>query len=272
MPSFTDPFWFWYIIHHAIPCSAVVLSIHRLDGHRASPLMLKSLRFCSEGKIDAYHSLQESNFIFDFSESEYGDDSTISREWTRVPISILEFDDNNLQTTAQDDALEVEDEVVCCKLQQWANHSKSEDVESCNTSLQSASEMEDGAFSPESREPFTIYECDEKFEDDQQDYEPLGANSPEAPQLSPVYQSHLDFDNGQQSDEPLEPESPEPQHSSPSNLNPPSQSLTMTKRMMSHLDQTALNLDDSFYYINSTQHCTTHHNQLRKWRLSALDH
>lgn len=153
-----------------------------------------------------------SNFTSDFweSESEYGEDSTISRESTPLPASISEFEDNRIHSTAQNDDSELEDEATRCKPQQWTDHSESKNAEIRTSLQQSASGVDDEAFSPEPRELYTIYEWDEEFEDDQQDDEPLEANSPEPEQLSPVHQSLPEFDDDQQDDEPLKAEIPEP--------------------------------------------------------------
>lgn len=112
-------------------------SVCRLDGYRASPLVLISLRFCREGEVDAYTFPQEeekSNFItWEFSEEleeeDYGEGdnsktiisqesipslaiSIISQE--SIPllaISISEFEDeDDIHTiTSQNDTLELED-------------------------------------------------------------------------------------------------------------------------------------------------------------------
>ena len=57
-------------------------SNRRLDGHRSTPLVLKSLHYCKEEDIDAYNFPHESDLILDFSDSEsdYGADSTIAVE------------------------------------------------------------------------------------------------------------------------------------------------------------------------------------------------
>lgn len=57
-------------------------SIRRLDVHRYTPLVLKSLHSCKEEDIDAYNFPQESDLTFDFSDSEsdYGADSTTALE------------------------------------------------------------------------------------------------------------------------------------------------------------------------------------------------
>ena len=182
-------------------------SIRRLDGYRSSPLVLKTLRFCSEGEVDAYHFPQESSFTLDFSESEYGEDSTISREWTPLPTSSSDVEDNEIDPTTQGDD---SDEVDRGKPQQWIDYSESEDSPICTSHQQSASDVDDEAFGPEPRELFTIYECDEELEDDQHNDEPAETNSPEPHQISPVHQSQLELDNDQQNDELLKAESPEP--------------------------------------------------------------
>ncbi len=81
--------------------------------------------------------------------------------------------------------------------------------------------MDDEAFSPEPRELYTIYECDEQFEGDQQDDEPFEANRPEAQQLSSVHQSLPEFDNDNQDGEPLRQKAQNLDFSSPSDMNSP---------------------------------------------------
>ena len=81
---------------------------------------------------------------------------------------------------------------------------ETEDVKICTSPQQS---LDDEAFSPESRELFTINECDEEVEVAQSNDEP---DSPEPQQLSPIHQSYLEFGNDQQDHESLEGESPEP--------------------------------------------------------------
>lgn len=56
-------------------------SIRKLEVHRYTPLVLKSLHSCKED-IDAYNFPQESDLTFDFSDSEsdYGADSTTALE------------------------------------------------------------------------------------------------------------------------------------------------------------------------------------------------
>lgn len=186
--------------------------------------MLKSLHFAKEKDIHADNFPEELSSTPEFSESEAGEDSAISREWATLP----EFEDSEIQTTIHDDASILEDDVLYGKPQQWTKYSESGDVENCTTPQQSASDLEDKALSPEllqlspvhqihreiddenpddeslnaespdSRELFTIYECDEGFDDDQQDDEPLKVNSPEPLQLSPMNQSHTDLDDDQQ--------------------------------------------------------------------------
>ena len=191
--------------------------------------MLKSLRFCSEGEVDAYHFPQEekSEFItWGFSEEseKYGEEgsSTISRETTPLPaISTSEFEgDNDIHTTTpQNDASESDDAVHRRKPEQWTDYSKSEDVEVCTSPEQSVSDVDDEesasdvvdeASSPEPQEFSTIYECDQEFEDGQQDDEPREADSDEPQQISPLHESHTEFDD-QQDDEPLEADGPKPQ-------------------------------------------------------------
>lgn len=185
-------------------------SIRRLDGYRSSPLVLRSLRFCSEGEIDAYYFPLESDITVDFLKSEHGTDGTISRESTPLPISISEFVDTEIHTATQDDESELEDETDSGKPQQWTDYPESEDFETCSSPQHSALDVDDEAFSPEPREFFTIYECNEELEDDQHNDEPAETISPEPQKISPVYQSHLEFDNGQENDELLEAESPGP--------------------------------------------------------------
>lgn len=124
-------------------------SIRRLDGHRSSPLLLKSLRFWSEGEIDAYHFPQESSFTWDILESGDGEDSTISRESTPVLTSNSEL----------------ENEADRWKPQQWTDLSESESVEICTSHQLSALNVDDEASSPEPREPFTVYKCDEEVDE-----------------------------------------------------------------------------------------------------------
>lgn len=126
-------------------------SIRRLDGHRATPLVIKSLHFSKNEDIDAYNFPPEVDSAEDFSESEYGADSTISREWTLSPKSISELEDNDIQITNHNanhnDASELEDEIVHCKPQQWTEYPKSENVEVCTTPLQqSASDVDEETF------------------------------------------------------------------------------------------------------------------------------
>ena len=191
--------------------------------------MLKSLRFCSEGEVDAYHFPQEekSNFItrgFSEEPKKYGEDgsSTISRESTPLPTistSIFEGDDDIHTTTPQNDASGSDDEAVHRrKPEQWTDYSKSGDVEVCTSPEQSvsdvddeesASDVADEASSPEPQELSTIYECDDEFEDGQQDDEPREADSDGPQQLSPFHESHTEFD--EQDEEPVEADGPESQ-------------------------------------------------------------
>lgn len=193
-------------------------------------MVLKSLRFCSEGEVDAYNFPQEekSKFItWGFSEEseEYDEEgsSTISQESTLLPaISTSEFEsDDDIHTTLpQNDDSESDDESVHRhKPEQWIDYSKPEDVEVCTgreksvsdvDDEESASDVVDEASSPEPQELSTIYECDQEFEDGQQDDEPREADSDKPQQLSPLHESHTEFDD-QQDDVPLEADSPEPQ-------------------------------------------------------------
>lgn len=212
-------------------------SIRRLDGHRSSPLLLKSLRFCSEGEIDAYHFPQESDYNFDFSESEDGEDSTSAQESLALPTFIIVFEDNAIHPTAEEEYSELEDEADGRKSLHWTDYSKFEDVEVCTSPQLSASDVDDGVSSPEPQQPFDIYECDDdelleennlepqqlstdyqshlEVDTDQQDDESLGADSPEPRELSAIYEWDEEFDDGQQDDEPLVANSPEPQQLSP---------------------------------------------------------
>lgn len=171
----------------------------------------------------------------DFSESDAGEDSVISREWTPLP----EFEDSEIQTTIHDDASELEDDLLCGKPQLWTEHFESGDFENCAIPQQSASDFENeaaslelgqvssvhqirreiddenpddespNADSPESRELSIIHECDEEFDDDQQDDEPLKANSPQPLQFFPMNQYHTDYDDDQQDSGSLQIENPE---------------------------------------------------------------
>lgn len=204
--------------------------------------MLKSLHFAKEKDIHAYNFPQGLSSTPDFSESEAGEDSAISREWTPLP----DFEDSEIQTTFHDDASILEDDVLHGKPQQWTEYSESGDAENCTTPQRSASDLEDKALSselrqlspvhqirreiddeipddeslnadsPESRELFTIYECDERFDDDQQDDKPMKANSPEPLQLSPMNPYHTDFDDDQQDSGSPQIESPESRQFFPS--------------------------------------------------------
>lgn len=82
-------------------------------------------------------------------------------------------------------------------------------------------DADDEALSPEPRELYTIYECDEQFEVGQQDDEPLEANRPEAQQLSSVHQSLPEFDNDNQDSEPLRQKAQNLDFSYPSDMNSP---------------------------------------------------
>lgn len=173
---------------------------------------LKSLNFCSDGEVDTskFPLDRESNLTSDCSESEYGEDSTIFRESTPSLKSISEFEDTAIHTATQDDDSQSEDEkAVRDKPPQWIDYLESEDIEVCNSPQRSASDVDEEEFNPELRELYTIYECNEEFENDQNDDEPLEANTPEPQQLSPVHQSLPEFDDDEKDDEPLEAGSPE---------------------------------------------------------------
>ena len=221
-------------------------SIRRLDGHRATPLVIRSLHFAKDEDIDAYNFPPEVDSAEDFSESEYGADSTISREWTLSPKSISELEDNDIHIANQKDASELEDEIVRCKPQQWTEYPKSENVEVCTTPLQqSASDVDEEIFSPETQplsalhqfcsesdndlkddvplkannpkpRPFScVHQSHPEPNDDLKDDEPLEANYAEPRPFSRVYQSHPESDDGQKDDEPIEANNPEPQPFSP---------------------------------------------------------
>ena len=186
-------------------------SIRRLDDHRATPLVLKSLHFSKDEDIDAYNFPPELDFTEDFSESEYGADSTISREWTLSPKSISEFEDDDIHINKHNDASEMgddiglEDEVVRCKPQQWTEYPKSEDFEVCTTPLQqSASDVDDEAFGPEPRPLYPLHQSHPESDDDLKDDEPLEANNPEPQPSSRVHQSHPESGDDLKDDEPLE--------------------------------------------------------------------
>lgn len=128
--------------------------------------MLNSLRFCSQGQVDAYHFPQEgkSNFIItrEFSEEyDEGDSSIIiSREWTSpllaTSISEFEYDDNIYTTTSQNDVEGWEGEAVHRhKPERWVDYSESEDVGFFTSPQQS---VEDEAFCPERQELSSINE------------------------------------------------------------------------------------------------------------------
>lgn len=196
--------------------------------------MLKSLRFCSEGGVEAYHFPQEEKLnviawgFFEKSEERGEQDSTIlSRESTALLArSISEFEDDIRTTTPRNDAPEWGDEAVHRrKSEQWNDYTESEDVEICISPEQSvsdvddedsASEVDDGVSSPESQELSTTYERDKEFEDDQQNNEPGEADSPEPKKLSPFHESHAECDD-EQDCEPLEIDGTEPRRLS--NLN-----------------------------------------------------
>lgn len=155
-------------------------------------MVLKSLRFCNEGEVDAYHFPQESSFTLDLSESEYGEDNTIAPELNPLPTSVSEFEDSEIDITTQEDDLKLEDEADGGKLERWTDYSEPEDVKICTSPQQSISALDDEAFSAESPELFTINECDEEVENAQSNDEP---DRPEPQQLSPIHQSYLEFDN-----------------------------------------------------------------------------
>ena len=200
-------------------------SIRRLDGHRSTPLVLKSLRFSKEEDIDAYNFPQESDLALDCSdsESECGADSTISRESTPLPASISEFDDDEIHNNSQNDASELEDEAFRCKPQQWIDHSESEDVPSCTPPQQSSSDVDGEALSPEPREPSSIYErgdvpscappqqTSSDVDDEAASPEPREPSSiyerGDVPSCTPPQQSSSDVDDEAVSPEPREPSS-----------------------------------------------------------------
>ena len=152
----------------------------------------------------------------DFSESEYGADSTISREWTLSPKSISELEDNDINITNYNDASELEDEVVRCKPQQWAEYPKSENVEVCTTSLQqSASDVDEETFSPETQPLSPLDQFRSESDNDLKDDEPLKANNHETRRretrpFSGVHQSHPEPNDDLKDDGPLEANNPEP--------------------------------------------------------------
>lgn len=181
---------------------------------------MNSLSVDSEGEVDADHCAKESNLTLELSKSDYSDDRNNSREPTPSPRAILEYEDRDTDSTPQDEDLESEDETDRGKPEQWTSYSESENIEFCSSPEQSDSDVEE-AFSHEPRELFTIYECDEDVEDDQQYDEPAEANSPESQQLSPLHQSHLEFCSDHRNDEPFEAESPEPRRLSQFRLESP---------------------------------------------------
>lgn len=181
-------------------------------------MVLKSLHFSKEKNIDAYNFPIGSDFPADFSESEYGEDSIISRESTLSPTSISELEDSDIHTTTQiyssklEDKAEWEDEVVRCKPEKWNEYPESEGFEVCITPLpQSASDEDDKASTPEPRILSPAHQFYREFSDDQKDDEPLEANSPELQTFSPLHQSSPESDDDLKDDEPLEETSSEPQ-------------------------------------------------------------
>lgn len=197
--------------------------------------MLKSLHFAKDKDIHAYNFPQDLGSTSDFSKSDDGEDRVISREWT----PLLEFEDSEIQITTHDDASELEEDLLCGKVQQWIEHSESGDFENCAIPQQSASDLENeiaslelGQVSPahqihreiedenpddeplnadssESRELSIIHECDEELDEEQQDDEPPKANSPKPLQFSPMNRYHPDFDGDQQDCGSLQIENPE---------------------------------------------------------------
>lgn len=97
-------------------------SIRILDGHRSTPLALKSPRFSEEDDIDAYSFPQESDFPSDFTESEYSEDSIISRASRPLATFISEFGHRDIRNTSQKDASKSDDEAARCRSQQWIDH------------------------------------------------------------------------------------------------------------------------------------------------------
>lgn len=184
-------------------------------------MVLKSLRFCSEGEVDAYHFPQEekSSFITwrfskELEEEEYGEgdngSTILSQELTPLlGRSVPEFEDEDdiHAITSQNDPLESEVEAVHRrKPEQWIDYSESDDIEVCK---QSVSDVDDEASSPEPQELSTIYEGKEEFKNGEQNDEPLEIDSPEPQKLSSLHESHPELDNYQDG-EPLEADSPEP--------------------------------------------------------------
>lgn len=191
-------------------------SIRRLDGYRPTPLVLKSLHFSKYVDTDAYNFPPESIFTEDFSESEYCEDSTISREWTLTPTSTSELEDNEIHTTIQNDAselgdeAELEDGVVRCKSQQWTEYSKSENFEVCITPpQQSVLDMGDETLSPDPRPISLLHQSQPECEDGLKDDEPVEANIHESQPFSLLHQSHLESEDDLKDDGPLEANTPE---------------------------------------------------------------
>lgn len=186
-------------------------SIRRLDGHRATPFVFKFLRFAKEKDIDAYNFPEESISTPDLSESEYGDESTISREWIPSPILVPEFEDSDIQIISQNDASELEDKEVRRKPQQWIEYPKPEEFEVCTTPLQQSTlDVDDEAFGPEPRPLSPVHQSDPEFDDNLKDDGPLEANNSEPREFFAIDECDEDFDNEKQNEEPTETHSPEP--------------------------------------------------------------
>ena len=184
--------------------------------------MPKSLRVSQEKDIDAYNFPPESDYTADFSESEYGEDSTISREWTLSPTSISALEDNDIYTTTQIDAskledeAELEDDVVRCKPELWTEYPAIKDFDVCTIPLQqSASDVDNQASSPEPRLLSPVRHSYSESDDGLNNDEPLEKKNPEPLKLSPVYQSSSESEADLKDDEPLEANNPEPRPSYP---------------------------------------------------------
>lgn len=115
--------------------------IRILDGHRYTPLVFKSPHFPEEDDIDACSFPQESDFPSDFTDSEYSEDSIISRASRPLATFISEFGHRNIRNTSENDASKSEDEAARCRSQQRIDHSKSENDPSWTPPQQSALNM-----------------------------------------------------------------------------------------------------------------------------------
>ena len=151
----------------------------------------------------------------DFLEADYGEDSTIFRESAPIQTSISESEDNDIEIIYRDDASELEDEAVRSNPQRWTDDSEY-GVQICTSPQESASDVDDEASSPKSRELSTIYECEEEVGDDQ----------------CHIRQTALNNDN-----------------------DPPTisstQRLKMTDKMISRFKQTSLNHENSPLFMNA---------------------